>query len=56
MECESCYWGNNCMFSGRRCEYYSPMGDFIEVEYIQQMVDRSNDYQSIINDFSDGNR
>jgi hypothetical protein len=43
------------MFSGKACEFYSPMDDFINVDYIVDMADRLWDYQQVCEEYSDGN-
>jgi len=43
------------MFSGKACEFYSPMGDFVKVDYIVGVVDRLCDYQQVCEEYSDGN-
>jgi hypothetical protein len=43
------------MFSGKACEFYSPMDDFANVDYIVDMADRLWDYQQVCEEYSDGN-
>ena len=43
------------MFSGKACEYFSPMDDFARVDYMVDMADRLWDYQQMCDEYSDGN-
>lgn len=55
MNCKGCYWRTNCMFSGKTCDFYSPMDDFSRVDYITDMADRLWDYKQMCDEYSDGN-
>ena len=53
--CIGCYWEDNCMFKKYNCEYYSLSDDFAQVDYIEDMAERMNDYMEMVAEYSDGN-
>jgi hypothetical protein len=44
------------MYSGKKCEFYTPADNFARVDYIADMADRMWDYQQMVDEYSDGNR
>ena len=43
------------MFSGKCCDFYSPIDNFARVDYLEDMANRIWDYQQMCDEYSDGN-